>query len=452
MIKTLQRKFIITAMIAISVLIIVLLGTINVVNISHLGNQSDMLLEMITRDEGVHPEGFGEPGVLDGDVNIDFPNDYNNVTDVGVAGEQDAEIDQSEFEKPEKRPWDHNIFNPVINEDTAMSARYFLVRADEDGNIVNIDVSRISSVSKDEAKEYATNLLTKGRISGEVDSFKYMVKDSADGRGTVIVFLNIANQYQAIFTVLLTSAGIGILCWMLMLLLVVILSNKAIRPIAVNMDKQKQFVTDAGHEIKTPLAIILANTDAMELHNGESKWSKNIRTQTTRLSGLMQNLLTLSRMDEADHKVVMSDVDISILVNEAVDSFTESAKLKGIIINADITSDIVFNANREQMIQLISILMDNAVKFSLEKSDIDVSLHGTGKNPVLSIRNICDKLPKGLPEKLFDRFYRGDSARTQKSGGYGIGLSVARAIVEIHKGAISAEYGEDNAITFLVEF
>lgn len=235
-----------------------------------------------------------------------------------------------------------------------------------------------------------------------------------------------------------------------MLLLVVGLSKRAIRPIAVNMEKQKQFVTDAGHEIKTPLAIILANTDAMELHNGESKWSRNIRTQTERLSGLMKNLLTLSRMDEGNVMTAMTELDISGLVREAADTFKEPAALKHIQIITSIKGDLKLHANREQMVQLVSVLLDNAVKYSPENDSIELVLDGSQREIVLKCRNACHALPEVPADRLFDRFYRGDTARTQKSGGYGIGLSVARAIVEAHKGTIKAVYEKEDHITFTV--
>lgn len=231
--------------------------------------------------------------------------------------------------------------------------------------------------------------------------------------------------------------GAGIFGWLLMLLLVILLSKKTIAPVARSIEKQKQFVTNAGHEIKTPLAIILANTDAMELHNGENKWSKNIRAQTLRLSGLMQNLLMLAKMDESSAKLPMCSFDISTAAEDTVNAFTEPAALKGVMIEQDIQKGLNLNGNRDSIIQLMTVLLDNAVKYTESGGTIRAKLSGNDKNIALSIANTCE--PIDHPEKLFDRFYRGDSARTQKNGGYGIGLSVAQAIAELHKGTITAE-------------
>ena len=332
-----------------------------------------------------------------------------------------------------------------------MAARYFLVRFDMDGKIVYTDVNNISSVDEETANAYASEVYVSGKTSGKKEEFRYRVQASKDGRGTNIVFLNVSSDRQSILAVLLISSLIFVVGWGLMLLLVIALSKRAIRPIAENLEKQKQFVTDAGHEIKTPLAIILANTEAMELHNGESKWSKNIRKQIERLSGLMKNLLTLARMEEGTAPVVMTDLDMSKLTKEVADSFVESAKLKQIELQTKIASDIKLQANREEMTQLLTILLDNAIKYSIEQADIVLTLAKRGKEVTLSCENTCGKLPDVEADRLFDRFYRSDAARTQKSGGYGIGLSVARAIVQNHKGKISAEYKDGNRIVFKVE-
>ena len=458
MVKTLQKKFIITAMIAITVLLVVTLGAVNVFNISRLRNEMNNTLTMLVENDGMRPgdnagnpqlatatDGMQEPPVINGtdQPRMEVP-DGVMVPDVEPTDNQP----EPPGARDDKRP---NLFNPEISEDMAMAARYFLVRFDMDGKIVYTDVNNISSVDEETANAYASEVYVSGKISGKKEEFRYRVQASKDGRGTNIVFLNVSSDRQSMLAVLLISSLIFVVGWGLMLLLVIALSKRAIRPIAENLEKQKQFVTDAGHEIKTPLAIILANTEAMELHNGESKWSKNIRKQTERLSGLMKNLLTLARMEEGTVPVVMTDLDMSKLTKEVADSFVESAKLKQIKLQMKITSDIKLHANREEMTQLLTILLDNAIKYSIEQADIVLTLAKRGREVTLCCENTCEKLPDVEEDRLFDRFYRSDAARTQKSGGYGIGLSVARAIVQNHKGKITAEYKDGNRIVFKVE-
>lgn len=458
MVKTLQKKFIITAMIAITVLLVVTLGAVNVFNISRLRNEMTNTLTMLVENDGMRPgdnagnpqlatmtDGMQEPPAANG-------TDQNRMEVPDGVMVPDVEPTDNQPEPPEakndKRP---NLFSPEISEDMAMAARYFLVRFDMDGQIVYTDVNNISSVDEETANAYASEVYASGKTSGKKEEFRYRVQASKDGRGTNIVFLNVSSDRQSMLAVLLISSLIFVVGWGLMLLLVIVLSKRAIRPIAENLEKQKQFVTDAGHEIKTPLAIILANTEAMELHNGESKWSKNIRKQTERLSGLMKNLLTLARMEEGTAPVVITDLDMSKLTKEVADSFVESAKLKQIELQTKIASDIKLHANREEMTQLLTILLDNAIKYSIEQADIVLTLAKHGKEVTLCCENKCEKLPDVEADRLFDRFYRSDAARTQKSGGYGIGLSVARAIVQNHKGKITAEYKEGNRIVFKVE-
>ena len=282
-------------------------------------------------------------------------------------------------------------------EDMVMAARYFSARVDSDGNIVYVDVSHISSVDEAEAMEYVQHVIGDSSKESSFDNLHYQIRDSADGQGNVIVFLNVSNIRRTILSVIIISIIIGLVGWILMLLLVIGLSKHA---------------------------IILANTDAMELQNGESKWSKNIRSQAERLSGLMKNLLSLSKMDEGNLNTVMEDVDIS--------------------------DNIKVHANKEHMTQLINILMDNAIKYTPEDGHIRFTLHGGHHNCIIKCQNSCETLPDVPAGRLFDRFYRGDSARTQKNGGYGIGLSVAKAIAEMYKGKISAEYVGDGEIIFKV--
>lgn len=403
MIKTLQKKFILTAMAAVTVLLLFMLGAINGINYWMTQNQTAHTLNMLSENEGRFPPQQ-EPG--------------------------------------RKGP------------EFAMSARFFVVYLNTSGEIMHTDVSQIATISEAEAEQLALEVLTEKppSLSGSIEHFKYKVSPSAAGSGIVMVFLDTSTVLNSILTVLSISVCIGLVCWLLMLLLVSLLSKKAILPIARSLEKQKQFVTNAGHEIKTPLAIILANTDALELHNGESKWSRNIRTQTIRLNGLMQNLLTLSKMEENTAKLNREDFCASRLLEESLHPYYEMAALNQISIQAEIQPEIKLHADQAHITQLFSILLDNAVKYTNPGGQIIVTLQKPDKTAILRVKNTCSELPGAEPEKLFDRFYRGDSARTQKSGGYGIGLSVARAIVETGKGSIHASYEDGPSVCFTVRF
>lgn len=321
-----------------------------------------------------------------------------------------------------------------------MGARYFFVRFDTDGVVVQTNVSHILAVTEEEALHIAREIYRGGAQSGYTGTFRYQTAHALDGRSSLVICLDISSQQRSVVTVLLVSALIGLLCWLAMLMPVILLSKKVIRPIAVTLEKQKQFVTNAGHELKTPLAILLANTDALELHQGESKWSRNIRTQTVRLNGLMQNLLVLAKMDEGGASLPTTEFSLSLLTGEVLDSYQEAAAAKGIALRSDIQPDVTLRANRESIVQLLSVLLDNAVQYTPTEGSIQVVLTKEKSGIVFQVENSVDTPPEGDLERLFDRFYRGDPARTQKSGGYGIGLSAARAVAEAHGGTITARY------------
>ena len=409
MIKTLQKKFVISAMIAITVLILLLLGAINLLNFILVNNQTDKTLTMISDNTGIYS---------------DMPM------------------------KPKPPPL---ILNRRDDHDTFMASTFFIVNLSSDGAVLAVDLSRIASVTENEAEEFALKAYESGQNLGQIGKFKYQIRRLQNSKDIVVFFLDTSEQIYASIRVLILSAGIGFICWLLMLLFVILLSKKAIYPVAQNIEKQKQFVTNAGHEIKTPLAIILANTEAMELYNGENKWSKNIREQTNRLSGLMKNLLLLARMDEDKIEVTTVEFSLSTLLEEVTSAFYEPLLLKNIFPEIVIQPNVQVCANRENLMQLISILMDNALKYTNDGGEVIVTLQKQEKKIIMQIKNSCEAFPHTPPDKLFDRFYRGDEARTQKSGGYGIGLSVALAIVEAHKGSIVAEYQQPNIVSFTVQ-
>ncbi len=408
MIKTLQKRFILSAMLAITILLVILLGVINVGNIFISQQQNEKMMEALLNEETM-----------------------------------------MQPPPPDKRK---DFLDSPMDENSKMSAVYFTVRVDSSQNIIKVDTGRIADVSEEEAIEMCQTVMNEKSSDGRIQGFLYRMAESERDGSRVYLFLDTSIQLRNILTVLFFSIITGLICWIAMLLLVIFISKKAIQPIAENFERQKQFVTDAGHELKTPLAIILANADAMELYQGENKWSKNIREQTVRLNGLMQNLLTLAKADESRNTLQTEMVSISSVVTESLQAFDESMKLKEITIHKHIDTDIWLKSNKEQIRNLFSILIDNAVKYSVSNGEITVSLEHKGKAFAFRIENTCEELPNCPPEKLFDRFYRADSARTQKNGGYGIGLSAAQTIAQLYGGTIKASYTRPNNIVFTVTF
>lgn len=444
MVKTLQKKFIRTAMLAISLLLLISLGAVNVFYVSRVRNEIRSTLAMLAENEGMHFDDTPENAMEKAAMQKEEPE-----TGGGERENRNQLPPETEPIPPEQKQKRPNIFNPEISEDMAMATRFFLVQLDEKGQVATAYVRNLSSMDEKTAVGYALEVWQSGKTDGRKLDFCYTVR-SMEGKQTTIVFLNVSRERQLLLSVFLISTFIGIVGWLLMLLLVTGLSRRAILPIAKNLEKQKQFVTDAGHEIKTPLAIIQANTDALELHTEETKWSRNIRKQTERLNGLMQNLLTLSRTEEGTRRIQTQEIDLNGLAMELVEAFAESAERKQIHLQTAMETSVTLCADREDMIRLLSILLENAIKYSPEKKTVTLSLTTEAKNVVLRCENECAAMPDVEAERLFDRFYRYDAARTQKNGGYGIGLSVAKAIVQSYKGRIRAEYKENNQIVFTV--
>jgi signal transduction histidine kinase len=311
-----------------------------------------------------------------------------------------------------------------------------------------------------------------GKNTGVYQGFRYMiaekelsVPETAAGEtvqstesevkaAKILVALDISSDRGNLLRILGISVLIAALWWAAMLLPVHALAKRAIAPTALSIERQKQFVTNAGHELKTPLAIIQANTDALELYTGESKWTRNIRAQTVRLDGLMQNLLTLSRMDENSLQLEKKPFVLDLLVGEVWENFAEPAagrKLSVQIKNEE-NRELKVLANRESIAQLLSILFDNAVKYTPRGGRIGIDLmsaadgvHLVQSNTIL--KEEAEKLRDGNPDRLFDRFYRTDSDRSRKKGGYGIGLSIAESICTQYKGTIRVSW-KDGIITF----
>lgn len=409
MIRQLQKKFVVSCMLAISILLMVVLGGINIFYMVSSDKQTDNLLSTL------------------------------------------SEIENSAITQmlPQVRSsWD--LFSMVVTQDDTLGAIYFVAKTDEKGAVWKVDTTHISSISLNDALEYIQIASLEKKESGKVDGFKYQAMKTVGQRGTTYIFLDVTKQTNTVFSVFILSMGIGIICWLVMLLFVILLSKKAISPIAENIEKQKHFVTDAGHEIKTPLAIIMANTDAMELCLGENKYSSNIRTQTERLKILTEHLLTLAKMEEQT-KVQKNSFSVSDLIEVVFTQFSEQLERKQITFVKHIPQNMKICSNQQQVQMLFDILMENAVKYVNENGTIRATMFLSGKWIIFELSNTAANLRQLRLEKIFDRFYRGDDARTQKSGGYGIGLSSALAIVQSLKGEITARTQQYEEIIFTVK-
>ena len=342
-------------------------------------------------------------------------------------------------------------FSRPLNMDRMRASRFFIVRSDLSGNIVDVNIDQISAIDHETAKSYALEVLKTDDTFGRVHGCKFAVKQL--GPNTLTFFMDISEQSENFRMVLFASTAIALLCWVLLLMIVILLADKVIRPVLVGMEKQKQFITNAGHEMKTPLAIIQSNNDTMALIHGENKYNVHIRNQTKRLNVLMSNLLTLAKLDE-EIPLLTETVNISDVASELLPVYAEEAQTRNLPFSVQIEPDIIIQTNKDSFCQMMTILLDNALKYTPQGGNIRLSFTRDGRHIQIITENTCDTSLEPNPERLFERFYRGDAARTQQkeSSGYGIGLSAARAICENFGGKLTAEYSSDDSIRFTARF
>lgn len=428
MVRKLQKKFIIIVALVLFAVIGTLVVAVNGINYWQTAQKSEALLKMLVDHDGNFPQ-----------------NDRK-------------EPPKEENGKKELQP----VENPIpalrsfhFSEETPFETRYFSASTTDGGKSWTTDLSHIVSVSESEAEEYAGNAEKKGKTEGRTGVFRYQMKktQTENEEKILFVFVDCSRDIQNVESVAAISSLAALGCYLLVLLLVTVFSRRALRPLIESMEKQKQFITDAGHELKTPIAIISANTEVLEMCQGESEWTKSIHHQTERLTSLVTQLLTLAKMEEGGETIERKQWNASETVADAVKTFEAPAMTKKIKLQTEIAGEIYLEGDAAKIHQLVSMLLDNAVKYTPESGKIQVKWWKNGKRAELCVENTCDSLPKGDLNRLFDRFYRADTSRARESGGYGIGLSVAAAIVKAHKGKITAERRQDgNGICFRAVF
>lgn len=407
MIKKLQRKFIMITMGSLLVVMLILIGSINMINLYQTNQRLDGTIQLLAQNQGRFPQfDKGNP--------------------------------------PKGKPH----FDGNLNEETQFQTRYFIVKVDENGDVYQIDTSHIAAVTSQDASEYADKVMESNKTSGYDGIYKFQIVNQTEGY--MIVFLDCRNQLQMATEVLLISSMVALGTLFLMFVLISVFSKRAIKPIIESSEKQKLFITDAGHEIKTPLAIISANADVLELIGGENEWIASIRNQTVRLDKLVKNLLTLSKMEEENIKVTFTEFDLSDTVEKIAGSFQTIAETRNKCFHVNVQPNIRMSGDENSIEQLISTLVDNAMKYASEGGEIKVSLSAFKKGAKLEVYNTTQDLGTQNLDKLFDRFYRADASRSRDTGGYGIGLSIAKSIVEAHHGKITVKSEDGNSICFTV--
>ena len=410
MIYRLQRKFILICTVSVLTVIALVFGVILVLNISSMNRNMDMLADRVS-------EGGGRfPGSMD------------------------------EKPQPDKMPPRNEQDFEFITPETPFSTRHFTVFFDKQGEVARTNTESIYSITEEVAVEYAESVLDDEDTRGWIDNYRYKV--FATDMGMCVVFVD-GSMSRSSLMQSMTIAGFVLLgCAALVLILIFLLSKKAVKPIAESYEKQKQFITDANHELKTPPTLILANLDIAEAELGKNEWLDDIRSEGHRMTELVNQLVALSRMDEEGQPLNMTDVALGELVADTVAEFEPLAKERGKAITSSIDKEISYLGDEALLHRLVGILMDNAIKYCDQGGEITVNLH-RGRRTILTVENTYAAVDELELNRLFDRFYRADKAR-KFTGGYGVGLSMAKAIVEKHKGEITAYKKDATHIGFKV--
>lgn len=468
MIRQLRNRFIRITMLSVSVVMLILTLIVNAANFISTNADLEDLLDMICENRGSIPTDRFIP-----DAKPDKPADSGDSSDLEPTGTTPPAIpdnnqlstdnnqpsaDNNQLSTDNSQPSTNNTTPPTqpwkfkapMSPETPYSTRFFSLLFDQDGNVIQKDLAHIAAITDDDIAEYISVALKHGEGYGYYSDYKYRVI-LQDNREYMVVFLDCYQEIHAIRVLALCSFVAMAVCIGLVYILVVIFSKRAIDPVVQSQKQQKQFITDASHELKTPITVIATSLKVLEMEVGQQKWIDKARSQTEKLRELVNSLVTLSRMDEEDSPLKFEHFSISDALQETVDSFTDYSESNGHALKVNITPDLDFYGDEYAIRQLASILLDNAVKYAAAGSDITFSLVKNKKHILIKTSNACQNLDEDALQHLFDRFYRPDQSRSHETGGFGIGLSIARSIAEGHKGTIHACCPVKDQIEFTVK-
>ena len=434
MIRQLRKKFIIVAMSSILAVLAVIIVSLNVVNYRNMVSRADRILQMLSENDGHFPKNFP-----------------------GKEQPPEEPADAMPRQQKTKDLSDNQENFRGLSVETPYDTRFFSVKLDGKGEVVSVDTGRIAAVKTDEAVGYAQTVWDqtsrKSQKTGFLGDYRY-ISQVAEATGECrVIFVDCSKERDSFRNLMITSLGVSALGMIAVFILVYIFSRRVFLPVEESYRKQKQFVTDASHELKTPLTIISANVDLLEMEGEKNQWTASIRNQVKRLRNLTEQMVTLSRLEEEQAPVFVK-CNLSEIVTDTATVFEPLILAEEKQLETEIAADIVCMGEEEKLRQMVSLLLDNALKYSSEKGEIRVKLsaHKNGRVCLTLWNTVGEEsgIAPGRQDMLFERFYRTDGSRNSRTGGSGIGLSVVKAIAELHGGKISAKSEDGKSICFTI--
>lgn len=417
MIGRLRRRFIAVALISVALVLGILIGAINLLNWQSVLRSADAHLDVLEQNDGSFPQ-------------------------------TDSEIPQDNGPQ-EDGPFNRRSVSPEAPFDT----RFFSVTLDSDtGEALQVDTGHIAAVDTPQAVELAKRVASSAS-EGTLEPYRYRVVTNEDG-DTLVLFVDCNRELAQFKSFLFASVVISTIGFALTSCLVIVASHVVVKPIALAYDKQRQFITDASHELKTPITVIDAAREIVEMEHGESEWTRSIQSQVSKLAGLTEKLVFLAKIDEGADVITRQPFDLSAAITDVSEPFFTLAEAQGNELELDIAPDITYNGDIEYIGQSVSVLLNNAFAYCAKGKPVRLSLSRSSRlrRPIrICCENSVDHIEAGPHPELFERFYRPDEARNSATGGSGIGLSIVAAIVEAHGGCASCFAPNEHSIRFTIE-
>ena len=416
MIRQLQKRFIRIAVISLTMAMVLVVAIVNIANWISVRN-----------------ELFGTLNLLD--------ENESEMERIAESEEERRDLSEPEDERKTRFPGPSRHFRNMMAE-----SNWFSAMVSETGEVERVMLARIENLEEETARELIRQIVEDGRTEGFLQDYLFRITTWRNGNREVMV-LNCETRLATVRTLILISAiacAGGIL---LAMMLVMLFSRKAIQPTIRNMEQQKQFITNASHELKTPLTVISTNMELLEMENEGNPWVRSTQNQAAAMRRLVDELVYLSRMEEEYPTLEFETLDPGELLKETAEPFAAMAEYNGLEMTVTAEKNLQMNGDRASVQRLISTLCDNAVKYA-STGPIHAEVRGEGKNIVLQVSNpVEEPLTKQQCEQLFNRFYRVDPSRSkEKKSGFGIGLAIAAAIAEKHGGRISAAMEENRLV------